>query len=378
MRAAIKDILKGGADVYELEEEVARLRRELADANARCAQFGEELQRVSSELSGLSQAVRSSRAEQSGASYDLVRLDNVSLFVPTRDNLYEGFIPHACKGFSLEQHYALAKTEAAPAPSDLETDVTKVMLAYIDVLFHGGHQVHLLDLGAWVGDFALRLGKFAQQRGAPLSADCYDPSLAGSLIPFNIELNDLGTYVLYKPIGLSVCGGPQIFFQLRGHSDASRLSSTKADLPWLTGDSYPIRTITLAEALPTSTSHLMVKLDVEGLDAQIILQNAICLTNATLIFEFSPGQSQYAEIEPAEFLGGLLHTHSLFDLYYLPRPTRSAPIDAETMAAFIEQVRHRPYGYTDILAVPRTLSEHDAITGLLGRLRPTAPSYMMA
>ncbi|MDA8231093.1 MAG: FkbM family methyltransferase [Magnetospirillum sp.] len=308
--------------------------------------------------------------------YDLVRFDTVSLFVPMHDNLYNSFLPAECKGFTIEQHYELMRTETPFADDALRSDVTKLLYLYMDILFGAGIGVHLLDIGAWIGDVAIRLAKYAKLRGAKFHAECFDPSFAGTLIPFNIELNDVRDRVTFKPIGVSDCGGPQIFNQVFGNSDGSQLLSGDGD--GRISETYLVRTVTLADCLPEHApdTHVMVKIDVEGIDAKLVAQARGQLADATLIIEFAPAQEQYRKIAADQFLSDLQTSHTLFDIYYCPRPTRAAIV--RDPQEFIEDVRHRPFGYTDVLAVPKSLGAHDDIVRQLSRLTPIEPSLMMA
>jgi FkbM family methyltransferase len=312
---------------------------------------------------------------QRSSGYDLVNLHEIFLFVPVNDNLYDKFIPHHCKGFSLEQCRAIAGRTSALSVESVSRDVGAAMLLYLELLFQRGLSVHMIDIGAWVGDIAIRYAKFAQARGASFFADCYDPSDAGALIPRNIALNGLRDFVAYRPFGVSLKGGPLVFDQLQGNSDSSRLAAT--DNSSLPASSYLVDTVTLAECLAgvAPHRHVMVKIDVEGIDALLVLQNLKALRYATLIVEFSPQQEQYAG-RPDAFIKQLIATHSLFDLYYLPNPGHVVAV--EDVMSFVKNVSRRSYGYTDILAVPHALPIHDDIARRLACLVPAEPNYQMA
>jgi FkbM family methyltransferase len=325
----------------------------------------ERITRLEGELSEI-------RTSQSRGPIDLVRLDDISLFMPTRDNLYRLVIPESCKKFPLYEHHRLAAIPAIPT----EFDVTRLMLMYLDILFAEGIAAHFLDVGAWVGDVAIRLGRFARDRGGQFHAECFDPSYAGEFIPFNIELNGVSELVDFHPIGISLAGGPQVFSQFRGHSDSSRLQSIGDD--GRIADYFVVRTRTLRECLPDlrTGTHLIVKIDVEGIDAQLVRQNRDALTNATLAVEFAPSQEQYRDLGPADFIRSLQTTHTLFDIFYLPRPTMARCVnDADE---FVREISARRYGYTDVLAVPLSLVAHDKLITRLSDLAAIAPEYRMA
>lgn len=316
------------------------------------------------------------KASQSRGPIDLVRLDGVSLFMPVQDNLYRVVIPEQSKNFSLDKHYELAQSDKAPTDDELDVDVTKPMLLYLDALFSRNLSVHLLDIGAWVGDVAIRLGKFAKIRGGKFRAECFDPSYAGEFIPFNIELNGVSDYVVFRPVGISLSGGPQVFSQFRGHSDSSRLQSIENSGQLV--DYYLVRTKALPECLPQKEqgAHLIIKIDVEGIDAQLVRQNHELLTEDTLIVEFAPGQDQYREFGTADFIRLLQKTHTLFDIFYLPRPTMARHVDNPDQ--FVQAVSARQYGYTDVLGIPHSLPAHGDLVARVMGLPSIEPEYRMA
>ncbi|MGF1475789.1 MAG: hypothetical protein ACFB6S_09520 [Geminicoccaceae bacterium] len=226
---------------------------------------------------------------------------------------------------------------------------------------------------------AIRLARFAALRQYRFDAVCYDPSFAGCLIPFNAALNDVSDRVTYQSVGLSRHGGPHLFHQIRGNSDASRLDLTITDLPEMEFESYPIWTVTGAACFAEvpEGAHLMAKFDVEGVDAEIIMDNLDELNDATLMIELAVGQGQYKTIDTAAYLRTLDKTHSLFDLVYLQQPTSAALIDKDHIEDFIADIPKRAYGFTDILAVPRSLPAHDDLATALTNLPPQEPSYVM-
>lgn len=302
---------------------------------------------------------------------DLVRLGNVSLFMPTDDNLYNLMVPENCKHFTAEQHEA-----AVPVP--VSNAVTDLMFIYADMLYDQGIGIHHLDLGAWVGDNAIRFAKHAQQRGAAFLADCFDPSHAGMLIPFNAELNGVADRVRHWPVAISPGGGQQIFAQAKGHSDSGRL--LLADRYVYVGansENSIVQSVRLGYVMPIPMpgSHLLVTIDLEGIDAEVVRQNTPELVDATLVVEFTPGQAQYSG-NPAAFIAALQISHTLFDIYYLPRPIMCMPVG--NPKAFVTVIHGRPWGYTDVLAVPRSLPGHDAAGARLTALVAIGAEHRMA
>lgn len=77
-----------------------------------------------------------------------------------------------------------------------------------------------LDVGAFVGDVSLRFANYCRAEQASCSFMCFDPTLAGDLVPFNIELNGLGDYITHHSLAVSHITGPIPFEQRLGHSDS--------------------------------------------------------------------------------------------------------------------------------------------------------------
>lgn len=318
--------------------------------------------------------------------FDLVRLDNASFFVPTGDNLYNLVIPEACKHLTLAEHQRFTATSVLPPADALARDPTYLLLGYLDQMDEARMFVDFHDVGAWIGDMAIRMARFAYLKRAPFRATCYDPSLAGSLIPLNAELNGVGVpfnaepdrrgeLVRYRPVAMNLTSGVAPFLQFHGHSDASRLAAIGPGAH--AADAFLVLTTTLAQCLPIPDHwHQIVKLDVEGLEALLIQQARDRLTDATLIVEFAPGQDQYQPASAPAFVRDLMTTHTLFDLGYAPRPWMAARVtDADTITG---EAMTRPYNYTDLLAVPHSLPLHDSLVAWLDGLDRLPMAYRLA
>jgi FkbM family methyltransferase len=217
------------------------------------------------------------------------------------------------------------------------------------------------SIGAWIGDVAIGYGVFAKQRGGDFQADCYDPSRAGQLIPYNITLNKLDGMIRFLPVAADITDGINIFSERWGHSDSSRLAFIDVDSQILT-TSHVVETRTLAQMLPASLTgrHVIVKIDIEGLDAAIVMQTLDKLYDVSLIIEFTPRQPQYDDIGGAEyFIETLQRTHVLFDVYPVTQPSWIKKL--QDPFEFTLNVRNRDYGYADIRRVALAIAEH---TGL--------------
>ena len=265
MRHLLKSLLKRGADFYSLEREIQVLR--------------EQVQWLRERLDPKSRGA---------GVYDLVRLDDISLFVPMYDNLYEHFIPPASKGLTLDRHRKMEQARNGSHRRAAPRRRYKASAALSE------HPVSPWRAGAFFRHRRMGWrrrhspGEIRQIARRQFFAECYDPSFSGTLIPFNIELNGVSEQVAFRPLGISLSGGPQIFSQIPGHSDAAKLGSASGTGP---AETYLIHTRTLDECLAAARDrHAMVKIDVEGIDAKLVLQNLDQLRNATLMIEFAPSR----------------------------------------------------------------------------------------
>jgi FkbM family methyltransferase len=225
-------------------------------------------------------------------------------------------------------------------------------------------RVYFIDIGAWIGDMAIEYAVFAKQRGASFKADCYDPSRSGQLIPYNIAINKLDSSVRFFPVAAGLNDGYNIFNERWGHSDSSHLGFIKDDQMSVT--SHIVETKTLSQMLPTldPKTHIIVKIDVEGIDAAIVMQTLDKLRDVSLIVEFAPWQQQYDDFGGAAyFIEMLRRTHTVFDVHPVTRPVLVRKVQDSFI--FEQDVRNRDYGYTDILAIPHRFTGHDEIVQLL-------------
>lgn len=324
----------------------------------------EEIQQLRSEVGML-------RSVRHGSGVDLVILDSIVAYVPTEDNLYSKFIPDINKKYDVVAsglpEVVLGNPSNTPA---------KVFQDYIEIVASDCSAINLYDIGAWAGDIAIRLARYAKASKIDFRAQCYDPSTAGSLIPFNARLNNVADLVDFVPAGISLDGGPLLFNQVRGHSDSSGLSMV--DSFGRDVDSYIINTYTLVEILERNkrSSHQIIKIDVEGIDALIVANNLAILQESTLVIEFNPRQEQYKIIDPRNFLALMNRTHTIYDLFYAPNPTMVDKID--DIDQFMVDILQRKWGYTDLLMVPRVCKFHDRFVQRYKDYKKEPDNYVLA
>lgn len=304
---------------------------------------------------------------------DLVDFGEVQLFMFQRDNLYEGFVPPERKGGSVRAVVERFATSGyPPAPIDSRSvrttdDPRYIFCILADHVARTDGTVTILDVGAHVGAFGLKLASFLRTAGLPGRVICFEPGTAGELLPHNITLNGLADYARNEPIAVSDLTGLDVLRVAPGNSDSDSLVGDNQRgydriVATTRVDDY------VNEHVPSGG--LIVKLDTEGLEPQLIASMAALRARRTVvtIFEFMPWR--YADERfGLDLLESISGECVLFDLYYAPHVTRVDLISPTEFAPFISQVRQRPYGYTDVLAIPHQLLAAHELGQRLARLR---------
>jgi FkbM family methyltransferase len=213
--------------------------------------------------------------------------------------------------------------------------------------------VTVLDVGAHVGAFGLKIASFLRTAALPGRVVCFEPGTAGELLPHNVVLNGLANRVRVEALAISDLTGLDVLHITPGNTDSDSLvgeSSRSYDkiVPTVRVDDY------VKEHVPTGG--LIVKLDTEGLEPRLIASMAELRPDRSVVtvFEFMPWR--YADGRfGLDLLESLREECALFDLHYAPRVSRVDSIEPNHFSSFISRVRGRPFGYTDVLAIPNQL-----------------------
>jgi hypothetical protein len=99
--------------------------------------------------------------------------------------------------------------------------------------------------------------------------------------------------------------------------------------------------------------------------------------NHVFIVEFVPSRITANSKDDPLYLLASDGEYDLFDLCYVPCPTRASRIDSACLSTFAQEVSQRRYGYTDILAVPKALPGASALVARLSGLRQKPHRYSM-
>jgi FkbM family methyltransferase len=306
---------------------------------------------------------------------DLVDFGDFRAFMLVEDNLYKITVPEDRKHFPIERHYEIRDRQGfSPSPVngrniDDMTEARWGIYVVLDHLIRQGVKPAFLDVGSFIGDVGLRYANYFRTIGYDGHVYCFDPSLAGELIPYNIRLNGLEKFATYCPLAVSDMEGYISFYQRQGHSDSASASLGGGQANTI------VESIRLSRFIEQrGIQSAFIKLDTENLEQRIMGEIAGFLNDSVnaIGFEF---HAHLNAMHPV--VSRLLSTHVLFDIGYLPRPFCFRPILADGIAPFIQTVARRKYGYTDVLAISRKTPGLDELAQRLGRLVERPMEYWL-
>lgn len=86
-----------------------------------------------------------------------------------------------------------------------------------------------LDIGCQYGISAIAMAQIIRSCGAQNQVYAFDPGVAGSLAPFNIELNHLTDLIKFEPMAVTAKPGPVMVYTELAHSENNRIVNRAAD-----------------------------------------------------------------------------------------------------------------------------------------------------
>jgi FkbM family methyltransferase len=276
--------------------------------------------------------------------YDLVNLHGLQFLVPIKDNLYDGFISSSNKNQNYKSNSNIQLTRL---PVDIYENILRV-------INQNCTELEVIDLGSWVGDFGIRLARQAKDIGLDIKVHCVDPTNPAKKIPKNAFLNGVShsVHLINRPISLT--GGVVKFRTNLGHTDSAHIedNSSFADIKYKIQEFESVTLKDLRESL-SNESFKIFKFDLEGIDADF-LHDSSEFESEIVIFEFAPSRREWNSWHKDESFLKWLDTHYLFDIGYAPNPDRFMKVESNFLE-FSESINKRPYGYTDLLAIPKIL-----------------------
>lgn len=335
---------------------------------------------------------------------DVVDFDGLKLFMFKNDNLYDNFIPKHRKDQSLDQYIkSVNEARRYPTPSinyrncEQDNDPRNGLFIYFKHLLDQNVEFTVLDIGSHVGDFAIKCGHFFRDAGKDINVISFDPSPAGMLVPFNIEINGLTAYNKHEPLAVTERNGFYIFHFKERDTDSAKLSISKQMDIWQKVKFYwnsslklklkvgrklftsvlrarqksfdlIVKGISLENYLTDNgiNHSLFAKVDVEGYD-EILVRELIRLKKDKLISIIT---ELHVDANSLSFLDEITSHFFIFDLFYCPNPTRFKMIAPENFADFVNRdLKNREFGYTDLFLLDKNTPDVVSLVKKLTSLR---------
>jgi len=346
---------------------------------------------------------------------DLVDFGDLKLFMLEDDNLYCVAVPENRKHQNLENFQKTILTNGPCSSSVTPDNVTQVTSSRYGVFVVMHHlwankvDFDVLDVGSHIGDFGLKAGSFIRTCRAKSKVITFDPSEAGALVPYSIELNRLENVVKHEMLAVSDINGLSLFKYRPGHAEEGVITGANQNAValanvWLkrirqlplwrrfpayvqlgysamrrliqsgriaTGYSLITRCVDILEYVKQNrlAANLFVKVDIEGYDPCVIDRLLSLLPERVLfiIFEFTPIRFN-VRLEAVGYLEKLSRAFHIFDLYYCPNPTRFTQIASDKLSSFVDEVGSRPQGYTDVFLLDKRTPACEQLLERLAKL----------
>lgn len=335
---------------------------------------------------------------------DVVDFDGLKLFMFKNDNLYENFIPHDRKNQSLDTFFksTTEKKSFPPPPINFlnceeNTDPRAGLFIFFKHLIERRVDFTVLDIGSHIGDFAIKCGHFFRDAGKQIKTISFDPSPAGMLVPYNIEVNGLAAYNNHESQAITQYDGYYVFHFKEGNSDSAKLSFSKKNNFWqklqfYSGSTWQFKIKIASKLIRNSlkfsqktfdlvvrgsslenylknhniSNHLFIKIDVEGYD-EVLVREIIKLKKKYLISAISELQ---VDADSVSFLNEISEHFYIFDLFYCPNPTRFKMILPENFEVFVnKELKNREFGYTDLFLLDKQTPDADILIKKLSLLQ---------
>jgi len=344
---------------------------------------------------------------------DLVDFEDVKLLMFRDDNLYNIAVADDRKNRSLREHFlevarkGYPKSIVCPANVDQVSAARFGLFLYLHHLWRENLAFTVLAIGSHVGDFSFRVANFARTFQKQLKVIAFDPSPAGALVEYNVQINGLQDYVRHEDLAVSDVNGLIKFEAIKGRSDSAsaalkpgneglgsrlmRFIRSRHKSNYLQGLVFRIRGEEVFEFIARSViisdyleanrieGHLFVKIDIEGLDDCVIssLLPRAQRSLVSVVAEFTPGSFSSLGAA-ARWLEELGKSFVICDIFYSPNPTRFDRLDSRSLLDFARDVQERrKYGYTDILLIPKAVPGLERVLKRLETLERAEDAYIL-
>lgn len=300
-----------------------------------------------------------------GRKIDLVNCGSFAVFMFMDDWAYNQ-LPEESKGYSIAAHAQRVMSGGGVNGSSHEFSIEKINKNNIKFLLLKHYWSHnlpfvFLYVGCNYGVSALELAAFIKYHGHTNKLVCFDPGLAGLLVPHNISINALDDIVTFEPLAVSDHSLPCIIFSEIGHSENNRIINPDIRAGTEAG-SWVARSISVDQYVVQNdiSENLILIIDTQGGDYEVVqgMKSVNQSRYVSFMIEFFPLGLE-PRVAPIDFLNMIGMDAYLFDLPEKDKAIRE--IKASEYSDFIDEVDSYEGKWTDILVIPKKLPGSDAL-----------------
>jgi FkbM family methyltransferase len=378
MRRFIKNLLKGGADVYNIEKRIVDLKQELE-------QLGSEVVRIRADSAlqvvDLEQQITQLRSDTNNArteaarnrDVDLYKLGDYFYFVFTDDEAYfaNGVSPKnldasevakAIEGRDiLAQQRPLGPFDALYESQEIYTCLEMLFLHYMS----NTQDFTFVDVGANIGTTCIPAAGFFRRFGrAPKTVSFECTKQTFELLRHNIELNKFNAIIAPINLAVSDMSAKALIFKESGYSGHNRINDPFSDRDYrrtLRAPSEVVTTTTLDKTLADLgiSTPIILKIDTEGNEPRVVsgAKGILDKRPTPMVLEFAP--TNICKIcNPNDFLTEIDQSH--FIVEWVPQvKSRKYKVLRHDIPGFIDSVAQNGHGWSDLCCVPRNMDGVD-------------------
>lgn len=245
-------------------------------------------------------------------------------------------------------------------------------LKHILFLYLWLHEIDFtfIDVGANYGNTAIPAAKFFKKYGQQNPIIAFEPGFAYEPLNHNIKINQVSDIIKPQKIAIGNKNHPLVIKSLLEHSECNSVQDLRQFYPDLQLASCQIvDSIRLEDYIKNHhiNSPLFIKIDAEGSDFQVLdgMKNLLGNSVVMLILEYDP---KYLNnfIQAEQILANLSKDYRLFNMRTLDRHLQwKFSLIEEEISSFLEfsqAVLNSPAGWTDVLAINKSLPKLDELT----------------
>jgi FkbM family methyltransferase len=292
---------------------------------------------------------------------DLVKQEDLLYYIYTEDLAYQ-WVPETGRNYQLSQKDFKPTDQNYFSAEKLNPHTLFEMI--LSHYWMHNLDFTVIDVGCQYGRVALKIANFIRITGHDNHVICFEPGLAGTLLKHNISLN--GLQQIATQVEYAVCNHnlPVLMYGEIGHSENNRIVNRRLEKE---GYCYVVPSTTIDDYVQKNQlkGHLIIKIDTQGAEIEVLegMVEVLENRNVTYVLEFTPWAISRLK-DPSEFLTELMENTYVVDIINTVTgnsDTQYTLIQKMGIKSFINDVaNNRPFGYTDILVVPKKLpgAEH--------------------